>query len=238
MNNKAKKALKITSTVLTWIVITFTVFMIAFTIFSVLTLDRNERPIFGTRFYIVRSDSMSEPDNGESYDIHFNAGDLILIKNVEDKTSLKKGDVIAFLSNNRESYGETITHMIADVQYDANGRVAGYVTMGINTGTPDEKLVQPDFVIGQYKGKIPLIGRFFAFMRTTPGYICCIFVPFLLLIIYNAANVIVLFKKYKREQTEVLNAEKAQIEKEREENQRMMAELMALKAKLEENNKE
>ena len=233
MDSNAKKTLKLITKIGTWVLLAFTVFMMIFTIFSVATLDRNDRAIFGTKFYIVQTDSMSKSENNKDLDVHFNAGDIVLIKNLKTKTDLKKGDIIAFMSANTDSWGKTITHMIHDVKYDANGKVEGYVTYGTNTGAIDEAVVEPDYILGQYKGKIPGIGKFFAFMKTTPGYICCILIPFLLIIIYNAVNVIVLFRRYKGEQTATLKEEKAQLEKDREENQRMMAELMALKAQLE-----
>lgn len=235
MDSKAKQTLKLVAKIGTWVIIVFTVFMMIFTIFSVATLDRNDRAIFGTKFYIVQTDSMSKSENNKDLDVHFNAGDIVLIKNLKDseKFKLKKGDIISFMSANSDSWGKTITHMVYDVKYDSDGKFEGYTTYGTNTGAIDEAVVTPDYVLGQYKGKLPGIGKFFAFMKTTPGYICCILVPFLLIIIYNAANVIMLFRKYKGEQTAALQEEKAQIEKDREENQRMMAELMALKAKLE-----
>ena len=233
MDNNAKKTLKLITKIATWVLLAFTVFMMVFTIFSVATLDRNDRAIFGTKFYIVQTDSMSKSENNKDLDVHFNAGDIVLIKNLKTKTNLQKGDIIAFMSANTDSWGKTITHMIYDVKYDDNGKLEGYVTYGTNTGAIDEAVVEPDYILGQYKGKIPGIGKFFAFMKTTPGYICCILIPFLLIIIYNAVNVIVLFRRYRSEQTATLKEEKAQLEKDREENQRMMAELMALKAQLE-----
>ena len=234
MDSKAKKTLKLITKIGTWILLGFTVFMMIFTIFSVATLDRNDRAIFGTKFYIVQTDSMSKSENNKDLDVHFNAGDIVLIKNLkdEDRSKLDSGDIIAFMSANTDSWGKTITHMIKERKYDANGKFEGYVTFGTNTGAIDEATVEPDYILGQYKGKIPGIGKFFAFMKTTPGYICCILVPFLLVIIYNATNVIVLFRRYKGEQTAAIKEEKAQLEKDREENQRMMAELLALKAQL------
>ena len=156
-------------------------------------------------------------------------------KKDSDVFELEPGDIISFISANPESWGETITHMIHSVERDKSGNLIGYRTFGTHTGTVDEKIVEPEFILGTYSGKLPAIGKFFAFMKTTPGYICCILIPFLLIIMYNGANVVILFKKYKSEQTAAINAEKEQIEKDREENQRMMAELMALKAKLEAN---
>ena len=48
-----KKAWKVISTVLVWLVVAVAVFMMVFTIVSVNTFDRNDRDIFGLRCYIV-----------------------------------------------------------------------------------------------------------------------------------------------------------------------------------------
>lgn len=232
MNTTAKKILNISSKVIAWLLVAFTVFMMVFTIITVTTVDKNERSIFGVRFYIVQTDSMSLSENNKDMEVHFNAGDIILIKDVENKTALKEGDIIAFMSMNEISYGETVTHMIREVKKTEDGKILGYVTYGTNTGTCDEALVEPDYVIGQYSGKLPGVGNFFAFVKSTPGYIICILVPFLLLILYNGVNVIRLFRKYKREQMEAMQAKRDKIDAERAEAQRMMAELLELKAQL------
>ena len=236
MNNPAKKILNIILKVVTWLLVAFTVFMMIFTVVTVTTFDRNDRSIFGVKFYIVQTDSMSLSENNKDMDVHFNAGDIVIIKNVEDPRALQAGDVIAFMSTNSVSYGETVTHMIREVKKTEDGKVLGYVTYGTNTGTDDEALVEPEYVLGIYSGKLPGVGRFFAFVKSTPGYIVCILVPFLLLILYNGVNVIRLFRKYKREQMADMQAEKEKLEAERAENQRMMQELLALKAQLDQKN--
>ena len=230
--NTTKKILNIALKVVTWLLVAFTVFMMIFTIVTVTTVDRNDRSIFGVKFYIVQTDSMSLSENNKDMDVHFNAGDIVIIKNVDDARALQAGDVIAFMSTNSVSYGETVTHMIHEVKKTEDGKVLGYVTYGTNTGTDDEALVEPEYVLGAYSGKLPGVGNFFAFVKSTPGYIVCILVPFLLLILYNGVNVIRLFRKYKREQMEAMQAEKDKLEAERAENQRMMQELLALKAQL------
>jgi len=232
MNTTAKKILNIALKVVTWLLVAFTVFMMIFTVVTVTTVDRNDRSIFGVKFYIVQTDSMSLSENNKDMDVHFNAGDIVIIKNVEDPRALQAGDVIAFMSTNSVSYGETVTHMIREVKKTEDGKVLGYVTYGTNTGTDDEALVEPEYVLGAYSGKLPGVGNFFAFVKSTPGYIVCILVPFLLLILYNGVNVIRLFRKYKREQMADMQAEKEKLEAERAENQRMMQELLALKAQL------
>ena len=232
MNDKMKKVLNVALKVVTGLLVAFTVFMMLFTIITVTTVYKNDRAIFGTRFYIVQTDSMSLSENNKDMDVHFNAGDIILIKDVADKNALQPGDIIAFISMNDESLGETITHMIREVEYK-DGKVKGYVTFGTNTGGNDESLVEPAYVIGKYAGKLPGVGNFFAFVKSVPGYIVCILVPFLLLILYNGVDVIRLFRKYKKEQMDAMQAEKDQIEADRAETQRMMQELLALKAQLE-----
>ncbi len=229
----AKRILNISLKVIAWLLIVFTAFMMIFTVVTVTTVDRNDRSIFGVKFYIVQTDSMSKSDLNAELDVHFNAGDIIIVKNVKDSRALQEGDIIAFMSTNSVSYGETVTHMIREVKKTEVGKVLGYVTYGTNTGTNDEALVEPEYVLGSYAGKLPGVGRFFAFVRSTPGYIVCILVPFLLLIFYNGMNVIRLLRQRRLEQMEEIQAEKDHIEAERAENQRMMQELMALKARLE-----
>ena len=230
-----KKTLNIALKVFTYLLVAFTVFMMLFTIITVTTVDKNDRNIFGYKFYIVQTDSMSLSEKNPDAEIYFDAGDMIVSKVSKDPTTLQPGDVITFMSINSSSYGETITHMIREVRVSDSGRVLGYETYGINTGTSDEALVTPDFVLGVYVAKMPAVGRFFAYVKSVPGYITCILVPFLLLIGYNGANVIRLFRQNKKEQMAEIQAEKDQIEQEREEAKRMMAELMALKAQLSQN---
>lgn len=233
--NGPKKVLNIALKVFTYFLVAFTVFMMVFTIFTVATVNKNDRNVFGYKFYIVQTDSMSLSENNPDQEIYFDAGDIIISKVPKDPTALQPGDVITFMSINSSSYGETITHMIREVKVSDSGRVMGYITYGTNTGTSDEALVTPDYVLGVYVAKMPAIGRFFAFVKTVPGYVTCILVPFLLLIFYNGANVIRLFRQHKREQMAEIQAEKDQIEQERAEAQRMMQELLELKAQLSQN---
>lgn len=72
----------------------------------------------------------------------------------------------------------------------------------------------------------------FSVFKTTPGYIVCILIPFLILILIQGINCIRLFRRYKHEQEQEIKEERAKIEEERAENQKMMEELLALKAQL------
>ena len=196
--------------------------MMVFTIVSVNTFARSDRSLFGFKAFIVLSDSMSKTD--------FDAGDLVLVKEV-DPSTLKEGDIIAYTSQNTSNYGETVTHKIRKLTTDANGE-PGFITYGTTTDTDDETVVTYPYVLGKYKTHIPKVGRFFMFLKTTPGYIMCILIPFLLLILIQGLNCIRLFRRYKLEQMAEMKEERAKIEEERAESQKMMAELLALKAQL------
>lgn len=218
-----KKALSIMKTTLVWLIVVLAVAMMIFTVISVTTFNRNDRNLFGYRAYIVNSDSMAATD--------FNAGSLIFVKETEPYT-LQPGDIISFISQDTESFGETITHKIRTVTRDANGDLA-FVTYGTTTGVDDATLVTAPYILGKYEFDIPHLGTFFNFLKTPQGYIVCIFLPFMLLILHNGINSVRLFRRYKQEQTDEMEAEKARIEAERGENARMMQELLALKAQLE-----
>lgn len=217
-----KKALNIIKTILVWAVVLLAVFMMIFTIVSVSTFNRNDRHLLGYRAYIVLSDSMSKTD--------FDAGDLVLVKEV-DPTILKEGDIISYISQNTENYGEVVTHKIRSLTTDANGE-NGFVTYGTTTDTNDETIVTYPFVLGKYQTHIPKVGTFFQFLKTPQGYFVCIFFPFMLLILYQGINCIRLFRRYKKEQMEEMETERKQIEEERKQSEEMMKELMALKEQL------
>lgn len=218
------KAWKIIRNIITWAFVAVAVCMMVFTIVSVSTFDKTDRNIFGYKAFIVLSDSMKATD--------FDAGDLVLIKEV-DPATLKEGDIISYTSQNTSNFGETVTHKIRKLTIDAEGD-PGFVTYGTTTNTDDETVVTYPYILGKYQASIPKVGKFFQFLKTTPGYIVCILIPFLILILIEGIHCIGLFKKYKAEQQAELKAERDKIEEERAEAQRMMQELLAMKREMEE----
>lgn len=228
-----KKALHIIKNIFVWLIVILAVCMMIFTIVSVNTFDRTERDIFGYKVFVVRSDSMSATD--------FGAGDLVLIKEV-DPSALKEGDIISYQSTGEENYGEVVTHKIREITKDENGEPA-FITYGTTTNQNDEIMVTYSSVLGKYEFSIPGVGKFFQFLKTVPGYIICIFLPFLILILMQGMNSIMLFKQYKKEQLAEMEAEREKqraelaeerqrLEKQQAESQRMMEELMKLKEEM------
>lgn len=217
-----KKFWNIFSTVLIWLLVAVTVAVMVFTIVSVNTFNRNDRNIFGYKAYVVLSDSMRASG--------INAGDLILVKQT-DPTTLQAGDIIAYISQNSESYGQTITHMIREKTPNQYGE-PGFITYGTSTGVDDATVVTYPFILGKYQIRLPMVGSFFQFLKTTQGYIVCILVPFLLLILYQGLNTVKIFRQYKAEQMAELQAEKDAIEAERRKSAEMLAQLQAMQAQM------
>lgn len=217
------KALKIIRRILIWLLVAATTAMMVFTIVSVSTFDQTDRNLFGYKAFIILSDSMSKTD--------FDAGDLALIKEV-DPTTLKEGDIISYISQSSGNFGKIVTHKIRQLTTNANGE-PGFITYGTTTDTDDEFIVTYPYILGKYRTHIPKLGQFFQFLKTTPGYLLCIFLPFMLLIVSEAFHCVQLFRKYKAEQRAQLQLEREQLAAERADNQRMMQELLAMKAKLE-----
>ena len=213
-----KKVLNVIMSVLSTLMMIVAVCVMVFTIISVNTFNRQDRSLMGYKAFIVLSDSMSATD--------FDAGDLVLTKDV-NPAELQEGDIIAYISENPDNYGEVVTHKIRTVNPDGT-----FTTYGTTTDTDDAYPVSWEQVLGKYDKAIPRVGAFFNFLKTTPGYICCIFVPFALLIMMQGLNTVKLFKQYKREQQEDIDRQKAELEQERLETKAMMEELLAMKREM------
>lgn len=220
-----KKAWNIIRKIIMWAIVVFSLGMMAFTIISVTTFDRADRSVFGYSAFIVLSDSMKATD--------FDAGDLVIIKQT-DPSTLKEGDIISFQSPDESNYGEIVTHKIREVTTDDEGN-PGFITYGTTTDSNDQGIVTYNLVIGKYQGHIPKVGTFFNFLKSVPGYFICIFTPFFILILVQARNSIKLFRKYKKEQMEEIQAEKKSLEEERVKSQEMMEQLMQMQQAMEKN---
>lgn len=240
-----RKTLEIIKNVAVWVIFAISIGVMVFTLISSAFFNQqgnnNKMSLFGLKFYIVRSDSMKgNPDAGEGRESYFSAGDLIVCLEVDPKT-LVPGDVITFMSMNsidsiedEMTYGKvgaTVTHRIREKVEDGKGGYA-FRTYGTTTGVNDKTLVEPAEVYAKYLFMVPLAGHFFAFLKTVPGYIVCILIPFLIIILSQGVNFVRLFRRYRAEQLSEMREERERLEADKLENKRMMEELLALKAQL------
>lgn len=187
---KAKnKSLDIMLNVFAWLSFFLAVVLAVMVFLSTFSGTENGKAIFGYKMLIVESGSMSKSPTSEDEKIFFSTGDVIIIKEVDDPSTIKEGDVIAFVSHNAENQGETVSHKVRSVKTDARGQLVGFETYGINTGASDEIIVDPSTVIGKYVSKLESLGTLFKFFKTPAGYFTSILVPCLLLIIFFSVEV-------------------------------------------------
>lgn len=225
-----RKALNMIKNIFVWLVVLLAVCMMIFTIVSVNTFDHTDRSLFGYKAFIALSDSMSKTD--------FDAGDLVLVKEV-DPSTLQVGDIISYQSTNVENYGEIVTHKIREITTDAENN-PGFITYGTTTDTNDENIVTYSFVLGKYQTRLPAVGRLFQFLKSTPGYIVCILLPFMILILMQGIGSVRLFRQYKKEkaaemqavldkQKQALDDERKRMEYQRVEFQKIMENLVKIR---------
>lgn len=206
--------------VVTVVVLAFVVCLMIFTVISVTTFDKEDRGFFGLKFFIVLSDSMKDT---------FKAGDVVIVKST-DTDSLKAGDIITFKSTALNNYGEIVTHKIREVTVYEGEKA--FITYGTTTNSDDDYPALASRVIGKYSFKLPGAGKFFDFLKSPTGYVVLILLPFVYLIVTQVVNCLKLVKKYKKEQGEIITAEKAALENDREETRRLKEELERLKNEL------
>lgn len=218
-----KKVWSVISSVLIGLVAVLAVCMMIFTLVSVTTFDQSDRSIFGYKMLVVLSDSMSATD--------FKAGDLIFVKET-DPQELEEGDIIAYISQDSGNYGATVTHKIRRAATDSEDN-PGFITYGTTTGTDDPMVVTWQYVLGQYRMRLPGVGTFFAYLKTVPGYLLFIFLPFFVLILFQGINCAKLFREYRTEQMADITSEREKLREEREANERALRDLEDMKQQIE-----
>lgn len=213
MTSKTKKALKITGNVLTGIVAVLVVVMTVLTVFSMVFNRDGTASVFGVQAYVVQSDSMTP---------EFAAGDVIFSEEVNPE-ELVAGDIITFISRDSASYGQTITHCIREVT-TYNGELA-FITYGIATGVDDGTPAVASDVLGRYTFRIAGLGSFFEFLKSVPGYIVCILLPFLAIIGLQIANIVSAVRAARAEKVAAAAAERSRVEALEEEVARLRAQV-------------
>ena len=213
MTSKTKKALKITGNVLTVAVAILVVIMTVLTVFSMVFNRDGTASVFGVQAYVVQSDSMTP---------EFAAGDVIFSEEVNPE-ELVAGDIITFISRDSASYGQTITHCIREVTMH-NGELA-FITYGIATGVDDGTPAVASDVLGRYAFRIAGLGSFFEFLKSVPGYIVCILLPFLVIIGLQIANIVSAVRAARAEKAAAAAAERSRVEALEEEVARLRAQV-------------
>ncbi|MGM0652960.1 MAG: signal peptidase I [Bacillota bacterium] len=130
--------------------------------------------IAGYQMYIVLSGSMSP---------EFDTGSLAFVQDV-DPDELAVGDIITYRTQ-AESDSLT-THRIVEVIKNGNTQ---FVTRGDANNVNDPNPVLDENIVGRVTGSIPYIGYVLDFVQTRQGLILLIFVPGVLIIMYELGKI-------------------------------------------------
>lgn len=219
-----KSVLSVIGNALLWIFLIFSM-LITVMVFSAQNSPDGIPSVFGKSLLTVATDSM-EPV--------FNVGDLIIMEKVDpaDVPSLPVGTVITYRSpidlNGDGMTGDINTHRIMEVDAEQecfltkgdHNQIADYE--GSNAYTVDYHAV-----VGTYTGlRLPGVGRFLAFLRSSLGFFLCIVLPLILFFLYELYNFIsvLVTEKAKKAAGEVSKEDEEEIKR------RAIAEYLARQA--------
>ena len=175
-----KKSRKVLNTVINVILIIAIVVAVIATYVSFVSTSGNGVPnIFGLRLLSIQTDSMYPT---------IDPGDLVLATGVKDPSKLQKktddypGDIITYWT---VINGERVlnTHRIVEI-YDGGGYLI-FQTKGDNNTLEDPLTVHESEVVGQYKARIPGVGKVFDYLQTSTGFLIVVVIPVFLFFLFH-----------------------------------------------------
>ena len=175
-----KKSRKVLNTVINVILIIAIVVAVIATYVSFVSTSGNGVPnIFGLRLLSIQTDSMYPT---------IDPGDLVLATGVKDPSKLQKktddypGDIITYWTIIN---GERVlnTHRIVEI-YDGGGYLI-FQTKGDNNTLEDPLTVHESEVVGQYKARIPGVGKVFDYLQTSTGFLIVVVIPVFLFFLFH-----------------------------------------------------
>lgn len=136
--------------------------------------------------------------------------DAIIIGRV-DPSDLEQGDIISYLATDSYYSGKVITHRIIGIEEASDGTLL-FRTKGDNNNVADGTLVDEDNVYGKVLFRIPMLGYIRQFLSTYFGWILCIALPLLYLIMTEVIRVRKLLNQKKLQNLKVSEQKDDEIE--------------------------
>lgn len=217
---KPRKALSIIINVV--LVIAIIVAAISTYISFVSTSGNGVPSIFGFRFLSIQTDSMYPT---------LKPGDMIIDTPVKDTSELRPRDIITYWT---VINGERVlnTHRIEQV-YDGGGYLI-FETKGDKNTTSDPLTVHESEIVGQYKVRIPGVGKVFDYLQTSTGFLVVVVIPVFIFFLYHLVQFFRVLFEYQNVKNRIkFEQEKAQNEELAEERNKD-EERIALEAELRE----
>lgn len=171
---KVKKKKSVVNTIVNVVLIVAIIIAAVATYASYVSTSGNGVPsIFGLRFLSIQTDSM--------YDTLL-PGDLIIDTPIKDASELRPGDIITYWT---VIEGEKVlnTHRILNI-YDG-GEYLIFETQGDYNPSPDPLTVHEKELVGEYKIRIPGLGKVFDYLQTSTGFLIVVVIPVFIFFIYH-----------------------------------------------------
>lgn len=152
------------------------IFVIIFIVFSKMSGDVPS--IFGYRMYIVVSPSM-EPE--------IEVGDVLISKEY-DGGELTVGDVVTYLGKEGDMSGKMITHEIIRIEGE------DIITKGLANSSEDPPITREDIDSVMLHNTV-FISALYGVVTSTPGFICLVVLPLVLMIVSEIVGMVIQIKK-------------------------------------------
>lgn len=176
--------------------------------------------IVGLQVYTVLSGSM-EPN--------YHVGSIIYVKDV-DPATLQVGDAISFMI----SETTVATHRIIEVIPDKDDpNVIRFRTKGDNNDIADTNPVHCNNVLGKVVGTVPLLGYVSDFVQHPPGTFIALGAAFLIILAVFVPDIVTSAKNLMAQEEPQAQAEQLEVD-----NEKLKAELAALKQKIQQQEQE
>ena len=118
-----------------------------------------------------------------------NTYDTIINVRVDKPEDIAVNDVITFISTSVLNPGTTITHRVIGITKDEKGNVC-YQTKGDFNNVEDQACAKYSNVIGKVILKIPQLGRLQFFLASKAGWLLCILIPAIIIIVRDIMRII------------------------------------------------
>ena len=169
-------------------------FVMATLVFSMVQSQLTGGPpsVAGYQMYVVQGGSMSPT---------FKSGSLAFLKPT-DPESVDLGDIITYRSS---EVGETFTtHRVVAVNREDSG--LSFTTRGDANQVDDYMPVSPENLVGRITYTVPYAGYLMVFGQSKTGIVALVFIPGILIIIFELRNLLRLSAQWEKEKSREKNA--------------------------------
>ncbi len=177
------KFIKIISKIISWFIFAILIIAAAFLLYYFIATKiyaakgKGYEPKFS--IYTIISQSMTP---------NINVYDTIINIRIDNPEDIKVGDVITFISTSLLNPGTTVTHRVVSITTDSEGKTC-YRTKGDYNPVEDQACAKFSNVLGKVIFVIPQLGRVQFFIASGPGWIICILIPALIIIIRDILKI-------------------------------------------------